>query len=299
MPALKIKWEPKGNPLAPLDDKKLTRLTDGDTPYVEMSIRMLSIDTPEVHYPGTASPAKYDAKLKQLAVWLGNGTAKVYKPLADYLIPRLEKGDAGTLQKLQGDKATAAFGDLQKEHLALPNGKQRNVFIWVPNPPFEEHGRLLAYLAPNYSKKQLAGPKTKDRRSTFNLMMIENGWAAPLLIYPSLPGPEDLKRAWQAAKDACDKSLGAYAEPNMLTGYEFRMCCKLWDATDFKVNPQNHIDKETGKPKKPPIWIDRWCADMSTGKLHEPQRYVDVEPYDRLFIWSKDKKDAVKNLELK
>lgn len=102
MPALKIKWEPKGNPLAPLDDKKLTRLTDGDTPYVEMSIRMLSIDTPEVHYPGTASPAKYDAKLKQLAVWLGNGTAKVYKPLADYLIPRLEKGDAGTLPRLPG-----------------------------------------------------------------------------------------------------------------------------------------------------------------------------------------------------
>ena len=56
-----------------LDAYKLTRITDGDTPFVEMPIRMLSIDTPQVHYPGTVKPSAHDAGLMQLGLDLKAG----------------------------------------------------------------------------------------------------------------------------------------------------------------------------------------------------------------------------------
>ena len=51
-----IFWDPSGFELDSLGAKKYLRATDGDTPYVSVSIRMLSIDTPEVHYPGNKKP---------------------------------------------------------------------------------------------------------------------------------------------------------------------------------------------------------------------------------------------------
>jgi endonuclease YncB( thermonuclease family) len=62
MTNVKIFWDPKGSELDALGTKKYLRATDGDTPYVSMSIRMLSIDTPEVHYPGNQKPSKQDEK---------------------------------------------------------------------------------------------------------------------------------------------------------------------------------------------------------------------------------------------
>ena len=47
---VKIFWDPAGFELDTLGKNKLIRITDGDTTYIFLSIRMLSIDTPEVHY---------------------------------------------------------------------------------------------------------------------------------------------------------------------------------------------------------------------------------------------------------
>jgi len=52
MSNVKIFWDPSGFQLDALGRTTYLRSTDGDTPYVTSSIRMLSIDTPEVHYPG-------------------------------------------------------------------------------------------------------------------------------------------------------------------------------------------------------------------------------------------------------
>ncbi len=41
---LQIFWDPSGFELDRLGRKRLTRITDGDTPFIELSIRMLSID---------------------------------------------------------------------------------------------------------------------------------------------------------------------------------------------------------------------------------------------------------------
>ena len=62
MSKLKIFWDPKGFELDTLGKKKYLKATDGDTPYVSTPIRMLSIDTPEVHYPGNQKPSKQDEK---------------------------------------------------------------------------------------------------------------------------------------------------------------------------------------------------------------------------------------------
>ena len=58
-----IFWDPLGFELDSLRTNSLISITDGDTPYIRMSIRMLSIDTPEVHYPNNSDPATAGARL--------------------------------------------------------------------------------------------------------------------------------------------------------------------------------------------------------------------------------------------
>lgn len=58
-----IFWDPTGVELDSVGSKSYLRATDGDTPYVSMSIRMLSIDTPETHYPGSFRPSRSGVKV--------------------------------------------------------------------------------------------------------------------------------------------------------------------------------------------------------------------------------------------
>ncbi|MEJ2717153.1 MAG: nuclease, partial [Deltaproteobacteria bacterium] len=89
MSKIAIFWDPEGVELDSLGSKKYLRATDGDTPYVSVSIRMLSIDTPEVHYPGNAKPSRQDEPLAQLAEWIEQGKAPVHEDLAEFLHPKL------------------------------------------------------------------------------------------------------------------------------------------------------------------------------------------------------------------
>ena len=105
MSQVKIFWDPKGFELDSLGKKGYLRATDGDTPYVSVPIRMLSIDTPEMHYPGNQKPSKHDSKLEQLADWIDNGKAPITSGLAEHLSQKLATGEAGTLQERQGKDA--------------------------------------------------------------------------------------------------------------------------------------------------------------------------------------------------
>ena len=109
---IKIFWDPKGFELDSVGKKTYLRATDGDTPYISVPIRMLSIDTPEVHYPGNQKPSKHDEKLKQLADWIDEGKAPIKSGLAKHLYPKLVTSEAGTLQETQGEKATDEFKKL-------------------------------------------------------------------------------------------------------------------------------------------------------------------------------------------
>ena len=159
---------------------------DGDTPYIRMPIRMLGIDTPETNYPGVGSPANSDARLQELATWIQQGDAPVTNALGTHLIPRLNTGIAGTLLKQQGEAAKAAFKQALAARLTRPSGSSRSMYLHAADEHFDHYGRLLAYVAPSYTSAELAAMSRHQRR-TFNLEMVENGWAASLLIYPSLP----------------------------------------------------------------------------------------------------------------
>lgn len=291
MAVIKIFWDPKGLELDSLGQKKYLRATDGDTPYVSISIRMLSIDTPEVHYPGNQKPSKQDANLAQLAQWIQAGKAPINSGLAQHLYPKLATGTAGTLQEQQGKKATDEFEKLLNQKLTRPNGSKRWVFLRSADQPFDHYGRLLAYMAPSYTAQELASMSYKDR-ATFNLLMIESGWAAPLPIYPSIPKYYDLVMLQEVAKDACDNQRGAWDDPMTLTGYEFRMCVKLYKVTKKLVDGKKLSSDELYG------WISRFCVDMTTREIFFPQNYYKVAPYNRIFVWPEDAAEATAKMNL-
>jgi endonuclease YncB( thermonuclease family) len=291
MSQVKIFWDPRGFELDQLGTKEYLSHTDGDTPYVSISIRMLSIDTPEVHFPGRTEPRKHDANLEQLADWLQEGKAPVSSGLAEHLRPKLTTGKAGTLQGEQGDKATEKFKELLDEKLTKPTGRKRRVFLRAADQHFDGYGRLLAYMAPSYSAEERASMSLWER-ATFNLLMVQSGWAAPFLIYPSIPKYADLVMLQEAAKDAYDNKKGAWADALTLTGYEFRMCVRLYDITKKLVDGQKLSSAERYG------WITRFCADMTTREIFYPQGYYKVLPYNRIFIWAEDVAEAVGRMNL-
>jgi endonuclease YncB( thermonuclease family) len=292
MAEVKIFWDPDGQELDFLGSKRYVRATDGDTPYVTLSIRMLSIDTPEMHYPGNAKPSRQDENLAQLAEWMQQGKAPIKADLAAHLQPKLATGTAGTLQETQGEQALAVFNDLVEQKLTRPgSNRKRSIYLRAADEHFDRYGRLLAYLAPQYSAKELASMSLKDR-ATFNLLMVEAGWAATLIIYPSLPKHSDMILMREAAKEAFENGKGAWADPLTLAAYEFRSCVKLFDVTQKLVSGR----KVSSSEKRG--WISRYCVDITTREIFYPQDYFKVEPYDRIFIWSADVTEAVGRLNL-
>jgi endonuclease YncB( thermonuclease family) len=292
MPPVKIFWDPAGLELDYLSSKRYLRATDGDTPFVSVSIRLLSIDTPETHYPGNAKPSGQDQNLAQLADWLRQGKAPIEADLAAHLHSKLATGTAGTLHETQGKKAQDVFKDLIEQKLTRPGStRKRSVFLWAAETHFDQFGRLLAYMAPKYSANELASLTLKER-ATFNLLLVEAGWAAPLPIYPSIPKHADLELLQQAAKEAFDSGKGAWADSEMLTGYEFRMCVKLFKVTQKLVSGRKLASAEKSG------WISRYCVDMTTREIFYPQDYFRVGPYNRIFIWPQDVTEAVGRLNL-
>ena len=291
MDKVAVFWDPEGIRLDALGDTKLLELSDGDTPIVSMSIRMLSVDSPELHYPDGAHPSRQDKPLKQLAEWIAAGKAPLHPELAQHLLPRLATGKAGTLQAAQGEAAAQAFQKLVDERLARPTGTRRRVFLRTGDQPFDQYGRLLAYMAPQYTSDEIAG-LTPRERATFNLQMIAGGWGASFPIYPSLPKYDDLTMLREAAREACEGNLGAWADPLALTGYEFRMCVRLYEITKDLVG-----GKKLSSSQKE-AWIDRYCADMTTREIFPPQLYLRVKPWNRLFVWPSDVNEAVGRLSL-
>lgn len=129
-------------------------------------------------------------------------------------------------------------------------------------------------------------PPQDPRRRTFNLQMVETGWAALFLIYPSLPRDADLIRAVAAAETALKGKLGAWGEfgEDLLQGYEYRACIKLGatDDPDRSVTPQDRIDEA----------FQRVCVDVRSHEILGRFGYHRIEPPYRLWFWQKDLEQA-------
>jgi hypothetical protein len=71
----------------------------------------------------------------------------ISRRLADFLLPKLTTGKAGTLQFTQGTKAADFVKANTERRLMKPNGAKRSLFVRTTEAPFDDNGRLLAYLA--------------------------------------------------------------------------------------------------------------------------------------------------------
>jgi hypothetical protein len=146
-------------------------------------------------------------------------------------------------------------------------------------------------MAPSFTAAERAR-LNRHQRATFNLLMVESGWAAPFPLYPSLPKYRDLVLLQEVAQRAVTGGLGAWAEPLALAGYEFRMAYRLWQVTDRLLRGKKLSSRERY------AWIERYCLDMTTLAIYPPQDYHKVAPHDRIFVWSADVGNAVGRLNL-
>jgi endonuclease YncB( thermonuclease family) len=289
--ALQVLWTPAGENLPSRDGRALVDITDGDTPNIRMPIRMLSVDTPEVTARSEAGAAKVDAKLAQLADWIDQGKAPISASLAAVLKPKLATGKAGTLHFQQGKQASAFAKQNVETRLTRPDGSKRNLFVRTADSPFDNNHRLLAYVAPDFSPKELA-TLGRQQRSTFNLDLVANGWAATFVIYPAVPGELDLPLLVDAAATARASGLGIWADPLTLLAYEYRAMEKLFSVT------KKIVDKVDLRPGEARSWRERYCVDMRSRRLHGPEAWIEVPPEYRLFLWPQDVSDAVSRLNL-
>lgn len=241
-----------------LEPAKFLRVSDGDTPVVEMGVRMLGIDTPELHFPGNSSPAIQDAPLEALpktAAWKA-----LPKGLRDHLAPRLEK--AGTRQALWGKRAREAFQAMMDESQS-GRGKSRALFLACGEEVFDRYGRILAFVAPNVPRQERKGARPPD---TFNLRLLAGGWAAPNFHTANLAGPADIKRAVKAVQDARKNGLGFWADAEtILHGYEFRALVRL-------SRSEGGFSYKVHRPQGPPQGQGRQSPRRNG--VHPPARRV-------------------------
>lgn len=261
------------------DDAGWVSATDGDTPRVSLPIRMLGIDAPEYHYQGADQehPGKFDAEIRG---FLGAAGSGLEAGLRAYLEPRL-KGKPCTRQIAAGKKALRHFEKLK--HQRLDPGQrynekrktQRRLYIMVAQEVFDKHGRMLAYINASYNQAEREAIPPAER-PTFNLQMMQEGHAVSLLIYPNIPKATDLELVQNAVADARTARKGFWhaGEGRVLLAYEFRWI----------------VDTIQGARKGP----DRYCGDILSGKLHQPQEYYKVMPENRLFFRREHLKEAFK-----
>ncbi len=288
---VQVLWSPAGVSLASLGDRALVDVTDGDTPNIRMPIRMLSVDTPEVTARTADRAAAVDREFAQLAEWIDQGRAPISPGLAAYLLPKLATGKAGTLQFEQGQAASAFAKQNIDTRLTRPDGSRRNLFIRVTDPLFDANGRLLAYIAPNYSPRERE-TLSRAQRATFNLDLLTHGWAAPFVLYPSIPGELDLPLLVAAAATARTDGKGIWSDSAALLAYEYRAMEKLYAIT------KRIVAGEDVRGAAAFGWRERYCADMRNRVLHGPEDYMNVLPEYRLWVWPDDVATAVSRLNL-
>jgi endonuclease YncB( thermonuclease family) len=288
---IQILWAPVGVDLPSLGARALVDVSDGDTPNIRMPVRMLSVDTPEVTAGTPVRARAIDQEFLQLAEWIEQGRAPISRPLAEYLLPKLSTGTAGSLQFEQGNQASEFAKQNTQARLTRPDGTMRNLFIRVAETPFDDNGRLLAYVAPNYSNadRQLM---SRRERATFNLDLVASGWAATFVIYPSIPGELDLPMLLEAASTASYEPRGFWTQPNTLLAYEYRTVEKLFRLT------RRIVDGEPLGGAARLAWRERYCVDMRSRTLHGPENYFEVPPAYRLWLWPKHVGEAVARLNL-
>lgn len=272
----------------PASPRRLTRAVDGDTPNVEQPLRMVSCDTPEkAHYAGKpeVSQPKLDTCRQRLQGGFYNAVPEAVRT---YLVRKLT-ADASAKHIAAALEASTVFDQLIAARLMRPNGTQRRIGIIPTGEIVDRYGRMLAYVVPWFANtpSDPLPPKNDPERATFNLNMIENGWAAFFPIYRSLPPNDDMNMAIAAAEAAWKGRRGAWKAfgRQLLLGYEYRMCIKLGTA---KTAQKGIADA-----------FQRVCVDLRTLKVAGKFGFANVPPPYRMWVWQEHVQEAIQILNLK
>lgn len=273
--------------LRPAAPHRLFNISDGDTPTILQPVRMVSIDTPEkTHYAGRAEVAQ--AKLEECRQRLQTGFyPQIPDSLRDYLLERLDEG-AAARHITAGEQASVEFDLLLKDRLARPDGSQRRVATIPTGEVIDRFGRMLAYLAPWFAGApgDPVPPRNHPARRTFNLEMVAAGWAAPFMVFPSLPQNDDLNLLYAESKAAWVKKRGAWKlyGRKLLLGYEYRLCIKLGTA---KTTASGMRDA-----------FQRICIDLRGPRSVGLYGWHTVRPPHRMWVWVTDAEVASRALGL-
>ena len=263
--------------------RRLLRISDGDTPYIEMPIRMSNIDTPEkAGYAG--GPLKAQAKLDRALRRLRDGSfPRVPQAVVNYFAARVLPNAAAD-HIAAGNQATQVLRDFLERRLVRTGGKRRSVAVFPQGSVLDSYGRLLAYIAPWYTKEEL---NDGADRTTFNINMIETGWAAFFPFYPTLPRNRDMNFAIRRAEHAWDSKLGVWREygETFLLAYEYRMLVKLGRENGCMAELHDEA-------------FYRNCIDLQTMQDCGVYGFVDVPPPYRMWVKTDDMAQATIDLGL-
>jgi endonuclease YncB( thermonuclease family) len=266
--------------------KKFISAPDGDTLNIQQPLRMVSCDTPEKEgYAGKAVTVQkiLDACRQKLLDGFYNDIPEATR---NFLITRL-KSNAAKVHIKAGKDASRQFEVIRDTLIKKGPRKYHPVAVIPSGEVIDSYGRMLAYIARYFDKATLP-PKTSPERKTFNLLMIEYGWAVLFPIYPSLPkDKQDLETLIKAAESAWEKKKGMFGKygTDILLPYEFRMCVKLGEAK----TPKEGIN----------IAFQRYCIDVRTMTLLNKFAYHTIDPCYRLWVWKQDIEKAKIDLGLK
>jgi endonuclease YncB( thermonuclease family) len=215
--------------------------SDGDSLYITSSVenelvRLLGIDAPEIRGLNL-----YYLKRSGLLDTIDD-------QLQQYLQPKLTKESIKTHKSL-GFEARDYLESILEEDLVLSFGKE----------VFDRYERLLVYLSAAKGK-------------SYNVMLIQVGYALPYFIYPNAVTPsedgewnyEKIEEIQKATIRARTRSLGIWAYmDHILLPMELRFLTRR------------------EKPAK-------YCADLETNILYPPEHYFKVSIENRLFFYPKD-----------
>jgi endonuclease YncB( thermonuclease family) len=263
--------------LRPAAAQRLFSVSDGDTPTILQPVRMVSTDTAEKkHYAGRAEVAQ--KKLDKCRARLVDGFyPEIPNALRQYLVDRLD-GGAAARHIAAGEQASVEFDLLLKDRLARPDGSQRRVATIPTGEVIDRYGRMLAYLAPWFtgSGSDPMPPRDDPARRTFNLDMVAVGWAAPFMVFPSLPQNDDLNLLYEESKAAWRERRGAWKVHGrkLLPGYEYRLCVKLGTAKTAKRGMEDAFQ--------------RICIDLRGPKSVGLFGWHRVAPPHRMWVWADD-----------
>ena len=298
----------EGDLIRPIDGA----VKDGDTLAMRSEIRLVGIDTPETKF-SLKETRKFDNLIslsnQKIMTFLKNTSPS----LRDYLKPKIENNDGniGTNQFEYGKQATQEFSSIVKK---IMTHNATNLILMTSIEVTDRYGRLIGYV--NRKKTEKTGEVLKETlkfENSFNIRMLETGYAFMYLLYPNLviekkdkenisttlttlgldiddktPDIEKpiIKTIVKTFKKSISSGKGLFptkksAEPKVvLDPFEFRYLGRIFDPTASSKGP------------------DRFCADMVSGKLYPPDRYYEVPKENRLFYDKKYKKVALKKYEL-